>query len=476
MNLSHNPPGVSAIDSGLFRDIFGTAEMRAVFDEDALIDAYIAVEKALARAEAATGVIPAEAARDIDARASIAMIDREQLRRDTLNVGYPILPLVSQLSRQLGDAGRYLHWGATTQDIMDTAAVLQIRSALVLVERDLDAVRAIVASLAQRYRDTPMAGRTHLQQALPITFGFKAAVWLSSLDRHAERLRQIEARVLVAEFGGAVGTLASLGAEGLRVHDAFAAELGLAPAPIAWHVARDGFAETVQFLALLAGTLGKIGTDVMLMAATEVGEVREPFAEGRGASSTMPQKRNPISSEIMIAAARGVAAHAGAMLDAMVQDHERATGPWHLEWLAMPNAFVLAAGALAQARFMLGGLVVDEARMARNLGLTGGLIVAEAVMMGLAPFLGRQAAHEAVYAACREAEESGRPLAEVLAASPEIAAHLSSERIRSLTDPANYLGSAAAAVDRQLGGRLARGEARSPAIKRDEPLTVPREE
>ena len=457
MTTTSNPPGVSAIDSGLFRDIFGTAAMRAVFDEDAVIEAYIATEKALARAEAAVGVIPASAAREIDARASIALIDRAQLRRDTLNVGYPILPLVSQLSRALGEAGRYLHWGATTQDIMDTATVLQIRSALALVERDLDEIRAIVAALSRRYRDTPMAGRTHLQQALPITFGFKAAVWLSSLDRHVQRLRELRPRVLVAEFGGAVGTLASLGADGLRVHDAFAAELGLAPAPIAWHVARDGFAEAVQFLALLTGSLGKIGYDVMLMASTEVGEAMEPFAEGRGASSTMPQKRNPISSEIMIGAAKGVAAHAGSMLDAMVQDHERATGPWHLEWLALPNAFVLASGALAQARFMLGGLIVDEARMARNLGITGGLIVAEAVMMGLAPFLGRQTAHEVVYAACREAVEAGRPLADVLVAVPEITRHLPEARIRALTDPVNYLGSAAAAVDRQLAAHAAAG-------------------
>jgi 3-carboxy-cis,cis-muconate cycloisomerase len=336
---------------------------------------------------------------------------------------------------------------------MDTATVLQIRAALALVERDLDAVREALAALSRRYRDTPMAGRTHLQQALPITFGFKAAVWLSALDRHAERLEQLKRRVLVAEFAGAVGTLASLGKDGIRVHEAFAAELGLAPAPIAWHVARDGLAETVQFLALLTASLGKIGFDVMLMASTEVGEAFEPFAQGRGASSTMPQKRNPISSEIMIATAKAVGGLAGSMLDAMIQDHERATGPWHLEWLAIPNSFVFASGSLAQARFMLAGLIVDEARMAQNLGLTGGLIVAEAVMMGVAPFLGRQTAHEVVYAACREAVDSGRKLADVLVALPEIAAHLSEDRIRSLTEPANYLGSAAAMVDRMLADR-----------------------
>jgi 3-carboxy-cis,cis-muconate cycloisomerase len=448
-----NPPGTSAIDSGLFRDIFGTAEMRAIFYEDALIRTYIDVETALARAEAATGVIPEDAAREVTTHASIDMIDRERLREETLNVGYPILPLVSQLSAKLGDAGRYLHWGATTQDIMDTATVLQIRSALTLVERDLGAVREALVRLSRRYRDTPMAGRTHLQQALPVTFGHKTAVWLSALDRHAERLGQLMSRVLVAEFAGAAGTLASLGVDGLRVHDAFARELGLAPAPIAWHVVRDGLTEAVQFLALTTGTLGKIGYDVMLMASTEVGEVFEPFAHGRGASSTMPQKRNPISSEILVATAKAVAANAGSMLEALIQDHERATGPWHLEWLALPNAFVLAAGSLAQARFMLAGLIVDEARMARNLGLTGGLIVAEAVMMGVAPFLGRQKAHEVVYAACRTAVESDRTLADVLTGTDAVASHLSAEQIRTLTDPANYLGSAAAMVDRVVGER-----------------------
>jgi 3-carboxy-cis,cis-muconate cycloisomerase len=447
-------PAIGATpDQGLLRDLFGTAEMRRVFSEEALLRRYVEAEVALAEAQGASGIIPADAAAEIAAKASVTLLDVEALRRQTQIVGYPILPLVQQLTAGIGKAGEYLHWGATTQDIMDTATVLQIRAGLELVERDLLAIARSLADLAQRFRDTPMPGRTHLQQALPVTFGYKAAVWLAMIERHIARLGELRPRVLVAELAGAAGTLASLGSAGLAVHDAFAAKLGLAPAPIAWHVARDGLAEAIQFLGLVTGSLGKIGFDVMLLMSTEVGEVNEPFLMGRGASSTMPQKRNPISSEILVAVAKAVRQHCGLMLDAQIQDLERATGPWHVEWLAIPDAFILSAGALAQARFMLEGLTVDAARMRHNLDLTGGLIVAEAVMMGLAPSIGRQHAHEVVYAACREALESGRNLADVLIGKADVAAHLSEAQIRSLTDPANYLGAAGAMVDRVLAMR-----------------------
>ena len=352
-----------------------------------------------------------------------------------------------------GEAGRYVHWGATTQDIMDTAVVLQVRDALALVEHDMAALQDILAGLAERHRDTPMAGRTHLQQALPVTFGYKAAVWLSMFDRHAERLAQLRPRVLVGQLAGAAGTLASLGEAGLDVQRALMEELGLGVPAATWHVARDGLAEAVSFLGLVTGSLGKIAYDVMLMASTELAEVYEPFVTGRGASSTMPQKRNPISSELMLAAAKAVRQHAGLMLDAMIQDFERATGPWHAEWIALPDSFVLSAGALHQAKFMLGGLIVDEQQMRKNLDLTSGLIVAEAVMMGLAPHLGRQQAHDVVYAACRRVNEQGGRLADVLAAEPEVARHLDRAAIERLTDPANYLGAAPAMVDRMLAGR-----------------------
>jgi 3-carboxy-cis,cis-muconate cycloisomerase len=328
--------------------------------------------------------------------------------------------------------------------------VLQVRDGLAIVEQDISALRGILADLSKRYRDTPMAGRTHLQQALPVTFGYKTAIWLAMFDRHAERLEQLKPRVLVGQFAGAAGTLASLGDKGFDVQKALCEELGLGIPVSTWHVARDGFAEAVNFLALVTGSLGKIALDIMIMASTEFAELYEPFVKGRGASSTMPQKRNPISSELMLAASKAVRQHAGLMLDAMVQDFERATGPWHAEWMAIPEGFVLTAGSLHQAKFALGGLIVDEARMLQNLGISRGLIVAEAVMMGLAPQIGRQDAHDVVYDACRLANEKGMTLADALAADPQVSARIDRATIDRLTSPGNYLGLAPEMVDRVL--------------------------
>jgi 3-carboxy-cis,cis-muconate cycloisomerase len=444
------PAATTVIDSLLFRDAFGTPEMRDVFSDHALVGRYVEVEVALARAEARCGVIPLDAAEAIAASANARTLDFDLLRRETDNVGYPILPLVHQLAKQCGEAGRYVHWGATTQDIMDTADVLRVRAGLTIIERDVDRLRAILAGLAKRYRDTPMAGRTHLQQALPVTFGYKVGVWLAMFDRHAERLRQLRPRVLIGQFAGAAGTLASLGEKGLEVQAALMQELDLGVPVATWHVARDGFAEVVNTLALITGSLGKVAYDLMLLSSTEFGEVYEPFVTGRGASSTMPQKRNAISSELMMAASKAVRQHAGLMLDAMVQDLERATGPWHAEWMAVPESFVLTAGALHQAKFALGGLIVDEDRMRKNLGMSNGLIVGEAVMMGLAPYIGRQEAHDVVYAACRVVADNGGTLAEALMNDPTVTAHIDETTILRLTDPANYLGLAPKMVDRVI--------------------------
>ncbi|MGM4988020.1 class-II fumarase/aspartase family protein [Tardiphaga sp. 841_E9_N1_2] len=443
--------GSTVFDSVLFRDMFGTAEMRAVFADEALVGRYIEAEVALARAQARLGVVPKEAAQAIEAAAKSIRIDFDKLRAETEIVGYPILPLVHQLSEAAGEAGRYVHWGATTQDIMDTANVLQIRAALQIVARDLREVRDILATMAKKYRDTPMAGRTHLQQALPVTFGYKAAVWLSSIDRHIERVDQALPRILLGEFSGAAGTLASVGEGGLEMQKLFCEELGLHQPSITWHVARDGIAEAVTLLGLITGTLGKIATDVMLLSSSEFGEVSEPFVPGRGASSTMPQKRNAISSELMLAAAKAVRQHVATMLDGMIHDLERATGPWHLEWVSLPESFLLTASSLANAKFMLAGLVVHEKRMLENLDLTRGLIVAEAVMMAAAPKLGRQHAHDVVYDACRKAIEGGGQLADILAEVPEITEALGGkEAIRRHCDPANYLGLCGPMVDRVL--------------------------
>jgi len=444
------PTSTTVLDSILFRDAFGTPPMREVFSDFSLISRYVEVEVALATAEAQCGVIPPEAAAEIAGRADVSSLDFDLLRRETEIVGYPILPLVHQLVKQCGEAGRYVHWGATTQDIMDSAVILQVRDGLSIIEADISALRGILADLSRRYRDTPMAGRTHLQQALPVTFGYKTAIWLAMFDRHAERLEQLKPRVLVGQFAGAAGTLASLGDRGFDVQRAFCQELGLGIPVSTWHVARDGLAEVVNFFGLVTGSLGKIALDIMIMASTEFAELYEPFVTGRGASSTMPQKRNPISSELILAACKAVRQHAGLMLDAMVQDFERATGPWHAEWMAIPESFVLTAGALHQAKFALGGLIVDQNRMAENLDLSRGLIVAEAVMMGLAPQLGRQEAHDVVYDACRLATEKHLTLADALSANPQVSGRIDRATIDRLTSPGNYLGLAPDMVDRVL--------------------------
>jgi adenylosuccinate lyase len=377
-------------------------------------------------------------------------LDMDRLRRETEIVGYPILPLVRQLSAMCGEeAGRYVHWGATTQDIMDLASVLQMKEGLVIVERLLRDIIATLRELSAKYRDTPMAGRTHLQHALPVTFGYKCAVWLSGFQRHLERLEQLRSRTLLVQFGGAAGSLASLGDgdDGLRVRRALAEELGLADPPITWHVARDGVAEIANFLALMGGSMGKLALDIIVMSSNELGEVSEPFVPHRGASSTMPQKRNPISSEVILAASKVLRSNAGLVLDGMVADFERASGPWHLEWVAVPESFVIAVGALSQTHFALSGLCVHSKQMLDNLHSTKGLIVAEAVMMGLAPHVGRNKAHDIVYEACRESIEKDRTLLECLLEKPEVTSKMSTEQVSKLCDPVNYLGASGRMVD-----------------------------
>ena len=441
----------SAIDSAVFRDTFSTPAMRRIFSDEARVQYYLDIEAALARVQAHLGVIPAEAAEEICRHCDAAEYDMALLKTQTERIGYPVLPVVQQLVGLCrGGLGEWCHWGATTQDITDTATVLQIRDALALVEQDLRAIAGSLAGLAAEHRDTPMAGRSNLQQATPITFGYKCAVLLAGFQRHLQRLQELRPRVLVGEFGGATGTLASLGADGLKVQEGLMRELGLGQPEIAWHTMRDRIAEVGCFLGLVTGTLGKISMDVKLMMQTEVEEVYEPFAEGRGSSSTMPQKRNPISSNYIHACVSMVRQNVAALLDAMVEDHERSTGPWEIEWIVLPEIFAMAAGALGQARFVLGGLQVDPERMLKNLDATKGLVVSEAVMMGLGPALGRQRAHDLVYDICREVLRSGRPFLDLLAENPEISPHMGREELARLVDPANYCGLSGEMVDRVL--------------------------
>ena len=442
----------SAPDSLIFRDIFSTASMRAVFSDQQRTQYYLDIEAALARVQGRMGIIPAEAAAEIVRHCDASTYDFDLLKSQTERIGYPILPVVQQLVAKCADGlGEWCHWGATTQDITDTATVMQIRAALDLVEADLRAIAESLAGLAAKYRDTPMAGRSNLQQATPITFGYTCAVLLAGFQRHLQRLAELRPRVLVGEFGGATGTLASLGANGLKVQEALMVELGLGQPEIAWHTMRDRIAEVGCFLGLVTGTLGKISMDVKLMMQTEVEEVYEPFATGRGSSSTMPQKRNPISSNYIHACVSMVRQNVAALLDAMVEDHERSTGPWEIEWIAVPEIFLLSAGALSQTRFVVGGLQVDPVRMRANLDLTKGLTQSEAVMMGLGAALGRQRAHDLVYDICREVIAGKGSFLDLLADHPEISPHMGRDQLAGFLDPANYVGLSGEMVDRVLG-------------------------
>ena len=401
--------------------------------------------------QARLGLIPQEAADEIVKHCDVQQIDMAKLRTQTERIGYPVLGVVSQLNALCRDRlGEYCHWGATTQDITDTATVLQIREALDLVEADLAAISAALATLARKHRDTPVIGRSNLQQAIPVTFGYKMAGLLSAIERHRQRLAELRPRVLVGEFAGAAGTLASLERGAMETQAGLMQELGLGQPLIAWHTIRDSIAETGAFLGLVGGTLGKLSMDVKLMMQTEVAEVYEPYHHGRGSSSTMPQKRNPISSCYIHAAISVVRQHAAALMDAMVADHERSTGPWEIEWIVLPQAFCLMAGALKQSRAVAEGLEVDAARMRRNIDLTNGLVMSEAVMMGLGPFIGREYAHDLVYDICREAVASGRHLVDLLAEHPEIRKHVDRAALERMCDPANYLGQSGVMVDRVL--------------------------
>src|ERR1700691_1233693 len=444
----------SLIDFRLFRDIFSTEPMRRVFSDENRVQKYLDFEGALARAQARLGIIPQQAADEINRHCNVAEMDFAKLKTQTERIGYPVLPVVQQLVAACRDGlGEWCHWGATTQDITDTATVLQIREALTLIEADINGIADALAALASKYRDTPMAGRSNLQQAVPITFGYKMATLLAAFERHKQRLKELKSRVLVGEFGGAAGTLSSLSGRGLETQAELMKELKLDQPAIAWHTVRDTIAEGGCFLGLVTGTCAKIAFDVKLMMQTEVEELYEPFHEGRGSSSTMPQKRNPISSVYITALTSVVRQQTAALLDAMVEDHERATGPWEIEWIVLPEIFCLSAGALAQTLFVLNGLQVDEKKMRANLDITKGLIVSEAVMMGLGPHLGRQYAHDLVYDICRKVIATGRPLLDLLAEDKEIAKHMTRDELAKLVDPANYLGVAGEMVDRVLATR-----------------------
>jgi 3-carboxy-cis,cis-muconate cycloisomerase len=413
------------------------------------VQAMLEVEAALAEAEAALGVIPDAAARAIRDQARSGLYDIAALHADVARDGNAAIPLIRELTARVAavdaDASRYVHWGATSQDIIDTAAVLQLRAAVPAVVDDLTRASNAAAVHARRHAATVMAGRTWLQQATPITFGLKAAGWVDALDRTAKGVRAALDAATVLQFGGASGTLAALGTDGPAVAARLAALLTLSVPAIPWHAHRDRFASLASALGVATGTCGKIARDLGLLAQTEVAEAHEPAAQG-GGSSTMPHKRNPVRAAIAIAAAVRVPGLVATMLSAMLQEHERGLGGWPAEWETMPEIVALAGSAARAVAGALEDLVVDPAQMRRNLDMTGGLVMAEAVAMQLAPALGKQQAHAQVERAASTAAAAGRAFADVLAEDPTVAGVLDPSQIQQALAAEHYLGSTAALI------------------------------
>ena len=439
--MSFSPTG-----SSLFSPLFRDEQIAAIFSDEQFIGYALQVEAALARVQGRLGVIPASAAIRISTVAAELQPDFGQLQEAVEKAGVPIAELVRQLRERVGgEAAPYVHWGATTQDVMDTALVLQIRAALAVLEPALESVIHALAHLAGRHRHTLMAARTHAQQALPMPFGLKVANWLAPLLRHRQRLAQLKPRLFVVQFGGAAGTLAALGDDGLAVQQALAAELDLGLLPTPWHTQRDNLAEMAGWLSLLSGSLAKIAQDVILMAQSEVGELHESADASRGGSSTMPQKRNPIVSELIVAAARSNASLLAAMHQALVQEHERATHGWQLEWLTLPQMFALSATALNKALFLAQNLVVDEERMRQNVRASNGLMLAEALTFALSPPMARDEAKRLVRECALQAQEQGRHLIDVV--KERVQAEVDWETLR---DEGAYFGMAEEFIDRLL--------------------------
>jgi 3-carboxy-cis,cis-muconate cycloisomerase len=444
-------------DNHLLGPLFGSAAAQAIFSDLGRLQGMLDFEAALAKAEAACGVISADAPAPIAAKCRAELFDIDKLAKAAAKAGNTAIPLVKELTalvaKDAPDAARFVHWGATSQDAMDTGLVLQVRAGLGLIERDLTRLSAALATLAFAHKTTIEVGRTWMQHALPVTFGLRAAGWLDAVERHRERLAGLHPRLLVVQFGGAAGTLASLGDRGLAVSAALAQELKLDLPDMPWHTQRDRVAELATMLGLIVGTLGKMARDLSLLMQTDIAEAFEPSGEGRGGSSTMPHKRNPVTSAIVLSAATRAPGLVATMLSAMVQEHERGLGGWHAEWTALPELMVLTAGALAHMADTMSGLEIDPARMRANLDVTNGLIMAEAVSMALAAKIGKAQAHEQVEAASRKAVAEKRHLRQVLADDKAVAAQLSDAELDRLFDPQNYLGAAGDFINRVLNTR-----------------------
>ena len=434
--------------------MFSSENMATLFSAASTVQSMLDVEAALARALALEGLIPAQSVLPIEQACHVGQIDMHSLIADARHAGNLAIPLVKQLTAKVAvihaEAARYVHWGATSQDIIDTGLVLQLCQAIDLLTSELAELADALAAHTHRYRSTPMIGRTWMQHALPITFGLKAAGWLDALLRHQERLVVLRKSISVLQFGGASGSLASLGDKGLLVSEALARDLGLTVPAMPWHAQRDRVAEVGTTLGLLTGTLGKIARDISLQAQTEISELSEPVSNERGGSSTMPNKRNPVGCAAVLTASLRVPALVSTLLSGMVQEHERALGGWQAEWDTLPDIVELTSAAMTQLRDVIEGLAVNTERMRSNIDMTHGLIMAEAVSLALSHHLGRAAAHALVESACARAIDTDKSLFDILQHDERVYSLISKDDLQKIVDPVNYLGQTTAFVDRVL--------------------------
>jgi adenylosuccinate lyase len=443
------PSGV--FDDALLKHIWSTEELRAIFSDRNRVQKWYDYEAALALEQAGLGIIPEEAARGIAANARVEGVDIDAIGAEIRRIKHPLVPALKALQQLCRpEHGEYVHFGPTTQDVLDTGTVLQIRDAHAIFLRDVKAIGRELYRLADTYKATPMVGRTHGVQALPITFGHKCAIWLSEMERHHQRLRQCEERVFVGSMVGAVGTQASYGPRAEELDRRLMKRLGLAVADISWQTARDRFAEYVGILGMLGATLGKIANEVLTLQHNEIDELQEPFSEGKVGSSTMPHKRNPSTVEGAVAVARALRYNVALMLEAMVVEHERDAASWRSEWRAVPEACMMAGALLAGMQYVLSGLVVNTRQMRRNLDLLGGFLLSERVMFALSGKVGKQTAHELVYEAAMHGMEQGVPFEQALMDNPQVRGALTQEELREALDPTTYVGHAPRIVERVL--------------------------
>jgi adenylosuccinate lyase len=443
----------SVFDSTLLKHLWSTDELRAIFSDENRVQKWFDFEAALALAQAELHIIPAEAAAEIALKASVGNVDLEQLAAENRRTKHPLVSALRALAELCSkDHGDYVHFGPTTQDVLDTGVMLQVKEAHAVFLRDLKAIGIELYRLADTFKRTPMAGRTHGVQALPITFGHKCAIWLAEAGRNYERLTQLETRTFVGSLVGAVGTKASFGNQAFELDRRVMSRLGIRVAEISWQPARDRLVEYVSVLGILVGSLAKIANEIYNLAHSEIGELNEPFNEGKVGSSTMPHKRNPTVVENVVTVSRAMRHTVSLMNEALIQDHERDGAGWKIEWKALPEACLMTGAVLAQMKYVLAGLEVSVDRMRSNLNMLGGYLMSERIMFVLAAKVGKQTAHELVYQSSMDGISSGITFEEALLSNPQISRCISKTEFQAALDPTTYTGLAAEIVDQVLAG------------------------